>query len=93
MEWKGGTFYFIFKKKHWNVFLTSLSNYVNGKTKQKKVGPQNKLIKKNYNIYSGFNIQSLQQKRGILRSKYHRKQQRKKFSKTRSCEPQFLANS
>ncbi len=37
--------------------------------------------------------QSLQQKRGILRSKYHRKQQRKKFPKTRSCEPQFLANS
>jgi hypothetical protein len=35
----------------------------------------------------------LQQKRGILRSKYHRKQQRKKFSKTRSCEPLFLANS
>jgi len=36
---------------------------------------------------------SLQQKRGILRSKYHRKQQRKKFLKTHSCEPQFLANS
>jgi len=36
---------------------------------------------------------TLQQKRGILRSKYHRKQQRKKFLKTHSCEPQFLANS
>jgi hypothetical protein len=36
---------------------------------------------------------ALQQKRGILRSKYHRKQQRKKFLKTHSCEPQFLANS
>jgi hypothetical protein len=39
------------------------------------------------------NHNSLQQKRGILRSKYHRKQQRKKFMKTHSCEPQFLANS
>jgi hypothetical protein len=36
---------------------------------------------------------TLQQKRGILRSKYHRKQQRKRFLKTHSCEPQFLANS
>ncbi len=36
---------------------------------------------------------ALQQKRGILQSKYHRKQQRKKFLKTHSCEPQFLANS
>ncbi len=36
---------------------------------------------------------SLQQKRGILRSKYHRKQQRKQFSKTHSSKQQFLANS
>ncbi len=36
---------------------------------------------------------TLQQKRGILRSKYHRKQQRKQFPKTRSSEQQFLANS
>jgi len=35
----------------------------------------------------------LQQKRGILRSKYHRKQQRKQFPKTRSSEQQFFANS
>ncbi len=36
---------------------------------------------------------SLQQKRGILRSKNHRKQQRNQFLKTHSCEQQFLANS
>ncbi len=38
-------------------------------------------------------IKTLQQKRGILQSKYHRKQQRKQFPKTRSSEQQFLANS
>jgi hypothetical protein len=30
---------------------------------------------------------SLQQQGAILRSKYHRKQQRKMFSKSRCCEP------
>jgi heme exporter protein D len=37
--------------------------------------------------------QALQQHRAILRSKYHRKQQRKKFLKVHCCEPQFLTNS
>ncbi len=36
---------------------------------------------------------SLQQKRGILRSKYPRKQQRNQIPKTRSSEHEFIANS
>ncbi len=32
-------------------------------------------------------------KRGILRSKYPRKQQRNQIPKTRSCEHEFVANS
>jgi hypothetical protein len=35
----------------------------------------------------------LQQKRGILRSKYPRKQQRNQIPKTRSFEHKFVANS
>ncbi len=51
-RWNGkGAHFFEKKRKHWNVFLTSLSNHVNGKTRQKKVGPQNMLIKKNYATY------------------------------------------
>jgi hypothetical protein len=34
-----------------------------------------------------FAIVTLQQQGAILRSKYHRKQQRKKFPKARCCEP------
>jgi hypothetical protein len=47
------------------------------------------LLNKTHNA----NEKSLQQKRGILRSKYHRKQQRNQFPKTRISEQQFLANS
>jgi hypothetical protein len=36
---------------------------------------------------------ALQQKRGILRSKYPRKQQRNQIPKTRSSEHEFVANS
>jgi hypothetical protein len=32
-------------------------------------------------------VNALQQQGGILRSKYHYKQQRKKFPKTHCCEP------
>jgi hypothetical protein len=39
------------KKKHWHVLLTSLSDHVNGKTRQKKVGPQSMLIKEKYATY------------------------------------------
>ncbi len=38
-------------------------------------------------IISGAKCSSLQQHGAILRSKYHRKQQRKKFPKARCCEP------
>jgi hypothetical protein len=32
-------------------------------------------------------VHALQQQGAILRSEYHRKQQRKKFPKARCCEP------
>jgi hypothetical protein len=68
------------------AFFFSLSEFalIEKKTKEKK-----EVIRYN----KSYGVHALQQKRGILRSKYHRKQQRKKFLKTHSCEPQFLANS
>jgi hypothetical protein len=32
------------KTMYWNIPLTSLSNHLNGRTKNKKVGPQGELI-------------------------------------------------
>jgi hypothetical protein len=43
--------------------------------------------------YPQGNGQALQQKRGILRSKYPRKQQRNQIPKTRSSEQEFVTNS